>query len=96
MDGPANALIKRQAAENLRRSQPAVLVTASVAHVAYSSDKAVAPKSEYKEISTVETIQNHITNNRSSRQWQWILTALTALLVLVAFLSATGCSPPHH
>ena len=71
-------------------------MTASVAHVADSSDTAFAPNANYKEISTMATIHNLINNARLSRQSKWTFATLLALSVLIAFLSATGCSPPHH
>ena len=27
---------------------------------------------------------------------KWILPALMALAIVIAFLGVTGCSPPHH
>ena len=42
------------------------------------------------------TIHNLINNARLSRQSKWTFATLLALSVLIAFLSATGCSPPHH
>ena len=71
-------------------------MTASVAHVADSSDTAFASNANHKEISTMETIHNLINNALLPRQSKLIFATLMALPVLIAFLGATGCSPPHH
>lgn len=44
----------------------------------------------------METIHTLINNARLPRQSKWIFATLMALPVLIAFLGATGCSPPHH
>lgn len=44
----------------------------------------------------MNAINDFINNASLTKQSKWIVPALIALAVVIAFLGVTGCSPPHH
>jgi hypothetical protein len=49
-----------------------------------------------RENRVMKTTNNLINRIGPMKQSKWILSALMALALVIAFLGVTGCSPPHH